>query len=247
LLALTSCRESAEQHIRKGHVFFSNRSFDDAEKEYARAVEIDPENAIALEGIGNVWFERHHVKNAIGWYEKAAAADPRSIQARHRLAIARTEAGDLRGALEPLIEAMKLDPTNTFAHYAVGNLYQRLGELANAEQHQLEVVKLDPDHRAGRFALAQIFVNSGRLDDAERELTRLRARGSEALAEYGFARLEAKRGKFPEAAKHLERVLELGVTRPAAVLEDEIFAPGWSEPAMQAVRAKLEEASKTQP
>jgi tetratricopeptide (TPR) repeat protein len=244
LIFAGACRESPEEHIRKAHVLFSNKELDKAEAEYQRAIEIDPTNEIALEGIGNIAFERGDVKTAASWYEKAAAADDKAINARHRLAIAKGELGDLPGAVAALEEALKIDPDNVFALHALGGLHEKLGDKKRAEERQLAALRVEPENRAARFALANLLIDTNRLDDAERELTKLHTRGAEALAEYGFARLEAKRGRPAAAAKRLERVLELGVANPSKVLTDEAFTEAWSDPAMQAVRALLEQAAK---
>jgi tetratricopeptide (TPR) repeat protein len=244
VLAFAACRESAEEHIRKAHVLFSNKELDKAQAEYEKAVAIEADSEIALEGLGNIAFERGDVKGALSWYEKATAADAKAINARHRLAVAKSELGDLPGAVAALEEALAIDPDNTFALNALGGLHQKMGDLKRAEERQLAALRVDPEFRAARFALASILVDTSRFDDAERELTKLHTRGAEALAEYGFARLEAKRGRAPEAAKRLTRVLELGVAHPSKVLSDDVFNDAWSDPAMQAIRQKLEQAAK---
>lgn len=242
--SLVACKESGEEHIRKAHVLFSNGQLDEAEKSYKTAIEVEPGSEVALEGLGNIYFERGDPRTAVTWYEKAAAADARAVNARHRLAVARVELGDLQGAVKALEEALAIDAKNVFALHALGGQYQKLGNLKRAEELQLEVLKLEPEHLGARFALASLFTDSGRAEEAERELSKLHARGAEALAEYGFARLEAKRGKPAEAAKRLTRVLELGVAHPSKILADDVFDDAWSDPAMQAVREKLEQAAK---
>lgn len=242
--ALSACRDTPEEHIRKAHVLFTNKKLDEAQAEYQRAAELDANNEIALEGLGNVYFERGDLKAALSWYEKAAAADDKAINARHRLAITRSELGDVPGAIAALEEALKIDPENTFALNALGGLYEKTGDKKRAEEMQVSTLRVDPQHRSARFALASIFVDTARFDDAERELTKLHRSGAEALAEYGFARLEAKRGRPAEAAKRLTRVLELGVNDPSKVLSDDAFTDVWSDPAMASVREKLEQAAK---
>jgi tetratricopeptide (TPR) repeat protein len=240
----TACKDSGEEHIRKAHVLFSNHRLEEAEKSYRAAIEVEPDSAVALEGLGNIAFERGDPRTAVTWYEKAAAADPRAVNARHRLAIARSELGDVQGAIKALEDALTIDAKNVFALHALGGQQQKLGQMKRAEELQLEALRLEPDHLGARFALASIFLDSGRTEEAERELSKLHASGAEALAEYGFARVEAKRGKFPEAAKRLSRVLELGVSHPTKILSDNAFDDAWSDPEMQAVRAKLEQAAK---
>jgi tetratricopeptide (TPR) repeat protein len=243
--ALAGCRESTEEHIRKAHVLFKNGELAGAEAQYSRALELDAKNAVALEGLGNVLFERGDAKGAHAFYERAVAADPKSINAKHRLAIAKSELGDHRAAIAILEETLALDRQNVFALHALGGLYQKTGDLARAEEKQLEALRADANHLGARYALATLFIDSGRLEEAERELTKLHTRGAEAVAEYGFARVAAKRGSFEDAAKRLARVLELGVTHPEKILADEVFRDAWSHPAMAAIRAKLGTSTST--
>lgn len=241
-LAGASCSNPVEENLRKGNVFFAHRELDEAEAAYRRALEADARSTLALEGLGNVRFERGDLDGAIAHYA-AAAADPRAINARHRLAVARTERGDLEGAVRALEGALEIDPADVYALYALGGLEERRGRRAKAEARQREALRIEPGHRGARFALAGILVDSHRFEEAEVELGRLEAGGAAALAEYGFARMAARQGRADLAAKRLERVLELGVTHPGRVLADDAFTARWSDPAMAAVRGRVEAAS----
>jgi tetratricopeptide (TPR) repeat protein len=240
---LAGCPETGEEHLRKAHVFFSNHDLSAAEDHYKRAAELSPKNAAPLEGVGDVYFERGNLREAAVWYRRAIELDPKALNPRHRLAITFAERGEVREAINVLEEALKIDAKNVFALHALGGLYQKLGEPDRAVAMQAAVLAVDPDHRAARFALANLHVDQGRFEEAERELTKLLGDGQKALAEYGFARLAAKRGKLDVAAKHLDTVLALGVTHPRRVLDDDAFAEAWSHPDMQRVRVELERAS----
>lgn len=237
---LLGCPDVSEEHVRKGNVLFSNGDLTGAEAQYARAIEISPRNAIALEGIGNVFFEKGDLENAEGWYRKAILADRRALNPRHRLAITLSERGDPRSALGVLEEALAIDARDVFALHAIGGVYHRLGDLGRAESMQVAALKVDPDHRAARFALVNVLVDAGRFEEAERENIRLRGLGARNLSEYGFARLAAKQARFDASARHLEALLELGVTHPAKILQDAALNDAWSHPAMQRVRERLE-------
>jgi tetratricopeptide (TPR) repeat protein len=245
----TGCPERSEEHVRKANVLFSNHDLAGAEAEYRRAIEKGEGHAGALEGLGDVCFERGDYASSASWYEKAARAEPRAITPLHRWAIALSSQGRAKDAIEVLSKAVEIDPKDVFALHVMGGQYQKLGESKKAEEMQMAVLRIDKDHRAARFALANIQLDSGRFEEAERELTRLEIEGKDArpLAEYGFARLAALRGGFDEAARHLERVIDLGVAHPGKVLTDTAFAEGWSQPSMLAVRAKLEAAVSRDP
>jgi hypothetical protein len=88
------------------------------------------------------------------------------------------------------------------------------------------------------------LIDDGRFEEAERELTRLYAGDAKPIAEYGFARLAARKDAPKEAARRLENVLDLGVSHPERVLNDDAFRAHWSDPDMAKVRARLLEASR---
>lgn len=243
LLTLTGCHERGEEHVRKGHVLFSNRDFAGAEAQYRRAIDDSGENFVALEGLGNVAYEKGDLSAAEAWYRKACAAGPKAVNPRHRLAITLGTKGDVSGAIAVLQEALAIDAKNAFALSSLGGLYQKSGDLKRAEEMQVAALRIDPKHRSARFALANLQLDTGRLDEGERELTRLEADGAKQLAEYGFARLSAFRGEWDDAARHLDAVLAQDPSHPSKVLTDNAFASGWSHPEMQRVRLLLERAA----
>src|SRR5262249_52775175 len=161
---------------------------------------------------------------------KAAEVAPRAIQPRHRLAIAKSERGDVDGAVKVLEEAIALDPRDVFALHALGGLYARKGDFERADKFQAEVLRIEPTHKAARFALANSMIDRGHAEQAERELAKLYQQDGRALAEYGFARLAAKRGQWADVAARLHKVLETGVTRPDKILTDAVFRDGWTKP-----------------
>lgn len=222
------CRGQGEEDIRKANVFFKNGDLDRAESAYTRALEAAPSSEPALEGLGNVAFERGDFRGAMTWYGRAIEAEPKAMNARHRLAIAATELGDLETAVRALEGALALDAKDVFALHALGGLQQKKGDLAQAEALQTEVLRLDDKHRAARLALASIRVDQGRWAEAERELAQLQAAGAHTLAEYGFARMFARRADWAQAAARLETVLGEDVAHPRRMLEDPAFEAFWA-------------------
>lgn len=244
LVAAVACQKG-EENLRKAHVFFKSGDLDSAGRHYRAATEVAPDNPAGWEGLGNVAFERRDYDEAIVHYRKAIEVDPKAMSARHKLAVALTSANRADQAIALLEETVALDPKNAFALNALGGLHQKQGDLEKAKQYQIAALTADDDFHSARFALASLLVDLGELEEAERELTRLVTRDQHLLAEYGFARLAAKKGKWPEAARHLERVLDGGVAHPEKIAMDPVFAGGWSEAPMKKAKAKLDRAAGT--
>jgi tetratricopeptide (TPR) repeat protein len=245
ILALGLACQKGEENLRKAHVFFKNGDLDSAAKLYREAADAEPSNVTAWEGLGNVAFERHEYERAIDHYRKAIEIEKKAMSARHKLAVALTTANRTDDAIALLEETIMIDPKDAFAFNALGGLHQKLGELEKAKQYQVGALNADEDFHAARFALGSVLVDLGELEEAEREFTRLLTKKQDALAEYGFARLAAKREKWPQAALHLERVLDAGVAHPEKIATDAVFANGWSEEPMRKAKQKLDRAAGT--
>jgi tetratricopeptide (TPR) repeat protein len=244
-LLLTGCPERAEEHVRKANVLFSNHDLPGAEKEYGIALESEKELPPALEGLGDIAFEKGDLEQAESWYRRAAVADPKAVLPLHRLAIVLSQRGRDVEATKALESAVAIDPKDAFGYFSLGNLYQKLGDPKKAEAMQRKALAAEPDHKAARLALANLEIDDERYEEAERDLARLRTSGAASLAEYGLARLAAATGKASEAAEHLDRVLSFGVTHPAKILSDPIFAESWSNAGMAAIQKRLEAKTAT--
>src|SRR5688572_2357288 len=244
LLSIAGCQKG-EENIRKAHVFFKSGDLGSAHRHYRAAADADANNAVAWEGLGNVAFERRDYEDAIANYQKAISIDPKAMSARNQLAVALTSANRTQDAIRSLEQTLEVDPVNAFALNALGGLHQKLGDLDKAKHYQVAAVAADGDFHAARFALGSLLVDLGELDEAEREFSRLLAREQETLAEYGFARLAAKRGKWDRAAKHINFVLDAGVAHPEKIARDGVFAEGWGEASMKAAKEKLDRAAGT--
>jgi tetratricopeptide (TPR) repeat protein len=236
LLFPLGCKRTGEEDLRKGNVYFTHREWDKANEHYQNALSIAPDSTAAMEALGNVAYEQGNAVAAISWYRKALVTDERAIGARHKLAVALGNSPEVVEILEGTIE---LAPNDPFAYFALAGVLQKQGNLQKADALYRQTLSVDPEHHAARYALANLEIDDGRLDEAERELERLVKRKQDALAEHGWARLAAKRGDVPTAARHLQKLLQLGVTKPSAILADPVFGQLWSTEAFRAIQSEL--------
>ena len=74
---------AVEQAMRAGEAAFSRRDFDEAIKNYSKAVELEPRNYAAVLFIGNTFHKKNDFAKAGEWYEKAIQLDP-NIETAYR-------------------------------------------------------------------------------------------------------------------------------------------------------------------
>src|SRR5438046_2627139 len=67
---------AGEQAMRTGEAAFSRRDFDEAIKNYFKAVKLEPRNYAAVLFIGNACHKKNDFARAGVWYEKAIRLDP---------------------------------------------------------------------------------------------------------------------------------------------------------------------------
>jgi tetratricopeptide (TPR) repeat protein len=245
LVFLCACPRAGEEHLRKGHAYFASGDLKKAALAYEAAAEANPKSARGPEARGNVAFEEGDLELAETWYRKALTANPRHVTSRHKLALSLASRGVFDEAIVELKKSIEIAPDNPYALSVLGGLYKNLGKFAQAEAMQLKALDVDDNYHAARYALGNLLVDSNRLADAERQFEILMTKSQTALAEYGFARLAAKKKDSKRAAEHLQHVLASEVSAPARILKDPVFTGLWSDGAMKAIFTRLSTATST--
>lgn len=103
---------AAEQAMRAGEAAFSLRNFDEAIKQYSRALEIEPKNYAAALFIGNTYDKKDDFARAATWYEHAIRLDPNIETAYRYYADMLAKQGEMARARTMLIHAVVAEPYN---------------------------------------------------------------------------------------------------------------------------------------
>ena len=233
----------------------SEKSAVEALVAYQRAIELDPNFALAWAGLAetHVWecfysgelnriaFDKH-VADAHDAVARALSLQPNLPEA---LAVrAKMQLGfdfDWKAAAETLHTALALAPTNVGLLISAGNLALAQGDPERATTLYRQAVTLDPVNPAARSFLAQNLVNTRHFAEAEAEYPRvveLNPAAPYAHAGLGLAYL--LQGKFEEAVTEAQK----DATEWAAL---SVIAPArWSQkriPESDAALNKLKQSS----
>ena len=101
-----------DQVMRAGEAAFSRRDFDEAIKDYSRALEIDPKNYTAALFIGNTYDKENQFIQGAEWYERAIQLDPNVETAYRYYADMLAKQGKMAQARTLLIHAAVAEPYN---------------------------------------------------------------------------------------------------------------------------------------
>ncbi len=137
---------------------------------YKRAVELDPNFAMAHARIGVHYFNQKEVETSKPYIQKAYDLRDR-VSERERLYIAEKYYNYITGELDKAGETLqtwsKLYPDDFVPHNNLSINFRILGRNEEALQESLEAVRLRPDNTAGRTNVISNFIALSRFDEAE--------------------------------------------------------------------------------
>jgi tetratricopeptide (TPR) repeat protein len=103
---------AVERIMLAGEAAFARRDFDEALKDYAKALELEPANYSAALFIGNTYDRKNDLARASEWYERAMRLDPNVETAYRYYADMLAKQGDMAKARSMLIHAAVAEPYN---------------------------------------------------------------------------------------------------------------------------------------
>lgn len=164
----------------------TEQGFKHAIQLYEKALEIDPNYALAHAGLSDVYTSQY-----MAWYDHSQT----------RIELAKQEAK----------RALALDPKLPEAHRSLGRYYQFIGKHQEAEQSLLRSVEFDPRYSLGYRALGWLKRGMGKYDEAAqfaRKALELAPTDLETLLLHSLILMDKR--QFTPALATLQRTIELG-------------------------------------
>jgi TolB-like protein/cytochrome c-type biogenesis protein CcmH/NrfG len=209
--AWAKCREAAEQVIKidpnnsgahsiLAAVMISEWNWKGAQREIARARELDPTSPWVL--LHSAWLAGSfgRLDEAIDLYRQILARDPLNTVTLSWLANSYYDVGRLEESAEMSRQVLQLSPTYGAEHTALGLTYLRQGRKEDA----LAQIEKETDIASKLIGETFVFRALGREAESDAALKELVDKFADGSA-YNIARLYADRGETDVAFKWLER------------------------------------------
>ncbi len=103
---------AVQQAMKAGEAAFARRDFDEALKDYSKALELEPSNYLAALFTGNTYDKQNNFPKAGEWYERAIQLDPNIETGYRYYADMLAKQGDMAKARAMLIHAAVAEPYN---------------------------------------------------------------------------------------------------------------------------------------
>ena len=195
-----------EAHTTLGYaLFIGDRNYAESEREYQRAIQLNPNYATAHQWYANGMARMGQFEQGIAEGKRAQELDPLSIIINENLGEDYLYARQYDKAAEQLRKTVELDPNFFLSHYDLGVAYEMKGAFpeALAEYKRGQQLNDDPNYLPG---LAHLYVASGKRDEALKMLEQMKDTARQRyVSAYSFALVYAALGDKDKAFEQLER------------------------------------------
>lgn len=135
-----------EVHFGLGYLFWKERRFDEAEREFRRELVKDSSHAKANAYLADVLLQRDEAEAARPLLEKARRLDPKIRIVHLDLGIVYAGRKEYEPAAREFREAVRLDASRPDAHYRLAQVYRSLGRTTEARAELAVVKRLHEKH-----------------------------------------------------------------------------------------------------
>jgi Flp pilus assembly protein TadD len=199
----------ADQHNERGIELADRGWLEEAEKEFEKAIALDPAAAHPYENLGMLHARRKRWRDALRAYLRAVEVEPESPGARFSLASFLASHG-LEMAESEYREAIAADPDHAEAHLELGLALADMGRAQEGLKELALAVKLAPEDPVALHELAGLLMDEGDYRTAIghlREAARLRPESFEIHLDLGLC--YAQKGFYAEAERAYQKALAL--------------------------------------
>lgn len=152
---------------------------DGAIEHFQRAIELDPNFALALDGLGAAYVNRvfkgfggaEDYERAEVAFAKALAIDPKLIEARMLMVFVYLWRGEKQKAREEVALARREAPDEPVVHFVKATLHRLDGEYGRALRSYDRLMRLDPAaHVVASYNRALVYMYMGNFEETARQL-----------------------------------------------------------------------------
>jgi tetratricopeptide (TPR) repeat protein len=225
----------APAYVFRGQLLETSNRLDEAMAHYRRALEIEPENAMAEYGIGRLYLARGENRDALPHLLRARDLNEEAGAIHGALAQAYRQMGDMESALrenrlasqltetipitDPVHYAMRKESVSSVAQLQRAIEADREGDYQTAESLYEELVRIRPDDPNIRARFGDNLARQSKLGPAKEQYEAAIAVDPQlASAHYGLGNMLNLEGDYDGAASHYRAALESRPDHPGTLL-----------------------------
>jgi len=231
----------AEAHASMAYVLnYYDWDRSSAEKEFNRALELDPNDADAHHAYGRFLASMGRIGEARAELSRAQELDPLSLGIQSNMAMISYFAKQYDDALQQLQKVLTLDPKFPVPYWAIGMCYEQLKKYPEAVAQFQKGIELSGRGSNGIASLAHAYGLAGRRVEAHKILAELSARAkTKYVSSYQFAVIYLGLGQNERAIAALEGAYSERSTLLGYLKMDPRFDPLRSDTRFQSLLSRI--------
>lgn len=199
----------ADAYIKSARQFIAERKPQTAIIEYRNAIDITPDNDVALFELAEAYVLTRQINSAVRYYKLAAKANPRNILPLLRLAQVFMQTGQLLEAREHISKALEINPTSIEALHLLASVQIKERDTESAVETLNKALSLDNENVKTYVSLAQLHLKNNDPVKAEQIYLAAISHDAASRAAYmGLVRLYGLQKKWDKAEDLLKKVVE---------------------------------------
>ena len=156
----------AEKLCRQGYSFSINGEDQKALEFFQEAIEKDPKNTMAWNGLGYCHVGMNNPAAAIKAYQQAIKTNPADETLYFILGNYYVKLDQPQEAVNAYRQVIRMKPDFEEAHFKLGVVYSRLGQIDEGKNAFETVIRLNPDAAPAHFNVGIAYAQLGRYKDA---------------------------------------------------------------------------------
>jgi tetratricopeptide (TPR) repeat protein len=132
-------QKAERDYIRKGNRFFNDSVFVDAEVNYRKALEVNPNSAVSMYNLGNTLSQQQKAKEAVEQYTAAAKIEKNKMklaQIYHNAGVLFMATKDYKQAVDVFKMSLRNNPTDNETRYNLALAQKLLKDQQQQQQKQ---------------------------------------------------------------------------------------------------------------
>ena len=155
--------------------------YDDAEKEFRRAMDLNPSDVCAYAQLGTMYYDRGKYQQAITAFKRAIEIWP-SYGSYMLLGNSYVYTRDYEPSIDAYKKAIEIDPKNVHAYYQLGISYDYQQRYEESSKVYNDLLKIDPRHEGARYYLGVAYAAQHNKRAAIEQYEILRKNNAESAA-----------------------------------------------------------------
>ena len=174
--------EAAIELSKKGNKLLRSGNFQEAEEVLLEAMQLDPNNAYILVGLGDLYRETRKYKAAIGYYERILAIDKRNVFALRGIGDAYRGMNQHDKAIHYWQRYLECNQDDVQVMTRLGDSYKKLRNFKESERFYRQALVSQPGDRYALLGIGSLFYKVEKDDEALQFLENLLALDSRYVA-----------------------------------------------------------------